>query len=91
MNLFRDIRSRRWLITKGLLFLLLSLSTSAVLLHENWSLQNLALLVIAIWAACRSYYFLFYVLEKYAGREQRYAGVWDALVYLLKTMRNRDP
>lgn len=91
MNLFRDIRSRRWLITKGLLFLLLSLSASAVLLHENWSLQNLALLVIAIWAACRFYYFLFYVLEKYAGRQQRYAGVWDALVYLLKTMRNRDP
>lgn len=63
MNLFADIQSRRWLIVKGILFLVLSLSASAVLLYENWSLQNLALLVIAIWAACRFYYFLFHVLE----------------------------
>lgn len=85
MNLFRDIRSRRWLIIKGILFLVLSISAGTLLLHENWSPRNAALLIITIWAACRFYYFLFYVLERYAGREQRYAGVWDALVYLLKT------
>lgn len=82
MNLFRDIRSRRWLIVKGVL--ILSISAGALLLHENWSFRNAALLIVTIWAACRFYYFLFYVLERYAGQEQRYSGVWDAVVHLLK-------
>lgn len=85
MNLFRDIRSRRWLIIKGVLFLILSISAGALLLHENWSFRNAVLLIITIWAACRFYYFLFYVLERHAGREQHYARVWDAGVHLLKT------
>ena len=37
----------------------------------------LLLLALCIWAFCRFYYFLLYVLEKYVGVEGRYAGVWD--------------
>jgi hypothetical protein len=36
-------------------------------------------LVIGVWGFCRFYYYLFYVLERYAGRDRKYAGIVDAL------------
>ena len=87
MKLFADIKSRGLLLTKGFLFLVLGLLAFATILYENQNLHTLALLVIAIWSFCRFYYFLFYVLENYAGRNQKYAGILDALSYLLKTKK----
>jgi len=84
MNLFDDIKSRSLLYAKGLLFLALGSLACAIILHENPSFRTITLLVIAIWAFCRFYYFLFYVLEHYAGRNRKYAGILDALAYLLK-------
>ncbi len=48
-----------------------------------------SLILISIWAGCRFYYYLFYVLDRYLGREQRFAGVWDALGYIFR--RRKDP
>jgi hypothetical protein len=83
MDLNRDLKSPAALISKGWLFLLLGLAASTLLLWEDFSLRRLALLTIALWAFCRFYYFLFYVLEHYAGRERPYAGVLDALKWSL--------
>ena len=58
---------------------------SGLLLYESPDSRTMILLVIAVWSFCRFYYFLFYVLERYAGRDQKYAGVMDALVYVLKS------
>lgn len=52
------------------------MSGTGVLLHEDLRLR-FALLLICLWAACRFYYFLFYVLERYVGVEGRYAGIID--------------
>lgn len=82
-QLFRDIRSKGLLHAKGWLFLLVGLLAASALLLESPNLRTFALLVIAIWAFCRFYYFLFYVLENYAGRRRPYAGIWDALRYIL--------
>jgi hypothetical protein len=83
MDLNRDLKSPAALISKGWLFLLLGLAAGGLLLAEDFSLRRLALLAIAVWAFCRFYYFLFYVLEHYAGRERPYAGVLDALKWSL--------
>jgi hypothetical protein len=40
---------------------------------------------LLVWASCRFYYFLFYVLEHYVDRTMRYAGLLD----LLMGMRQR--
>ena len=85
MNLLADIKSRRLLLVKGFLFLVLGLAALGILLYENPNLRTLGLLLIAIWAFCRFYYFLFYVLENYAGRNQKYAGLLDAMAYIFKT------
>ena len=84
MKLTGDIQSKRLLHFKGILFALLGLIAGGLILMESPHLRTAGLLAIAIWAFCRFYYFLFYVLEHYAGRERKYVGVLDALGYLLK-------
>ncbi|MFN7735588.1 MAG: hypothetical protein ACK52S_01460 [Pirellula sp.] len=82
MKLFDDIKSEKVLHLKGFLFLALGIVGASLLLYDNLSIRTIVLLMITIWAFCRFYYFLFYVLEKYAGRDRRYAGILDALAYL---------
>lgn len=84
MKLFDDIKNQNVLHLKGFLFLALGIVAASLLLYDNLSIRTIALLMITIWAFCRFYYFLFYVLEKYAGRDRRYAGILDALSYLFK-------
>ena len=83
MTLSRDIKSTRLLHAKGALFLLLGLFACAGILLEMPTLRTLVLLGIGIWSFCRFYYYLFYVLEKYAGRDRKYAGLLDALKYVV--------
>ena len=59
------------------------------LIARDPRLSTGALLAITVWAACRFYYFCFYVLEQYAGRGTRYRGLVDALGYLLGRQRER--
>jgi len=68
---------------KGALFLLIGLASAALLLIENPSLRVALHLALCIWGFCRFYYYLFYVLDRYLGREKRFSGVVDALGYLL--------
>lgn len=83
MRLTDDIRSKPLLHAKGLLFLLAGLVAVGGILIESPTLRTAALLLIGIWCFCRFYYYLFYVLEHYAGRGRPYAGVLDALRYVL--------
>lgn len=83
MNLLGDIRNKRLLRAKGVLFLVLGIVSGSLLLAERMDLRSLALLVICIWSFCRFYYFLFHVLERYAGSGRPYAGVIDALKHAL--------
>ena len=83
MRLNRDITSKWLLHAKGLLFLVLGLIAAGILLAGSRSITTLLLLMVTVWAFCRFYYYLFYVLEKYAGRERKYAGLFDALKYLI--------
>jgi hypothetical protein len=82
MRLFQDIQSKALLHAKGWLFLLVGLMAGGALLLESPTLRTALLLLIALWAFCRFYYYLFYVLENYAGRGRKYAGIFDALAYL---------
>ena len=49
--------------------------------HPNW--RDAALLAMAIWCFCRSYYFAFYVIEHYIDGEYKFAGLWSFVRYLL--------
>lgn len=75
MNL-DDIKNPRLLWLKGALFLVLGLLAGGLLLAESPSARNAVLLALTIWAFCRAYFFAFYVVEKYADPEFRYAGLF---------------
>jgi hypothetical protein len=70
-----DLKSHRLIIAKGFLFLVLGLFASALLLTEHAELRTAGLLVIAVWAFCRFYYFAFYVIEKYVDPGYRFTGL----------------
>ena len=83
----RDISSPAWLYAKAGLFLLLGLLSSALLLIPHFSWRNLALLLLALWAFCRAYYFVFYVIQHYVDPEYRFAGLLDFLLYAIRRHR----
>ena len=82
MPVMGDLKSRGWIIAKGVMFaVIVALAGVVAVLHEDWRVRAAAL-VICVWAACRFYYFLFHVLERYVGMEGRYAGILDLLARL---------
>jgi hypothetical protein len=86
----RDIKAP-WLIhTKAALFGVAGLTAATMLVIQSPTLQTAALLLVAIWAFCRLYYYLFYVLDRYLGREKRFAGVIDAVRYLCSKERRPE-
>ena len=81
----RDLTSKRWIVAKGVMFALVALATAALILAEMPTVKLALLLTTLVWASCRFYYFLFYVLERYVDPTMRYAGLVD----LLMGMRQR--
>ena len=71
----RDLSSKGLIVAKGLMFLALAGMTATLLLLETPSLRVAALMAILVWASCRFYYFLFYVLHHYVDPSLRYAGL----------------
>lgn len=71
--------------------MLLGMISSGLILLESPHFRTAGLLAIAIWAFCRFYYFLFHVLEAYAGRGRPYAGLLDALGYVLRGSKKPFP
>jgi hypothetical protein len=77
-----DLKNRRVIIFKGLLFLMLGIFAGTWLIASIFSFRNLFLLGVTIWAFCRAYYFVFYVLEHYVDGRYKYRGLFDAAKHL---------
>jgi hypothetical protein len=70
-----DLRSKRWIVVKGFMFLAIAAIAGVLLLFESQTIRTAILLALLVWAACRFYYFIFYVLERYVDSSLRYAGI----------------
>ena len=57
------------------MFLAIAAMAAGLVLFESPTLRTAVLLVLLVWAACRFYYFIFYVLERYVDSSLRYAGI----------------
>lgn len=79
-----DLRDPRLMYLKAWLFLIAGLAAAVGVLLESPSVRTAALLGIAIWAFCRLYYFLFYVIEKYIDPGYRFAGIGSAMRYIAR-------
>jgi hypothetical protein len=74
-----DLKSRRLIVLKGWMFLAIAVISGLLLFARAPTLETAALIAILVWASCRSYYFLFYVLEKYVDPGLRYRGLWHLI------------
>ena len=83
----RELKSSRWIVAKGLLFLMLGLLCAVLLAVEYRSLRSAALLVVAIWCFCRFYYFAFYVIERYVDPSYRFSGLVSFGRYVFQRRR----
>jgi hypothetical protein len=70
-----DLQSKHWIVAKGIAFGGIAVAAAVLLLFESTSVRTAVLLMLLVWAACRFYYFLFYVLERYVDPRLRYAGI----------------
>ena len=80
----RELTSARWIMIKGMLFLLLGLTAGTLVITEHPSLRIAALLVLAIWCFCRFYYFAFYVIEHYVDPSYKFSGLGSFARYMLR-------
>jgi hypothetical protein len=80
----KDLTHSGWIKFKGFLFLLLAVASAALLLLEHPDWKTAALLTLCVWACCRTYYFAFYVVERYVDPQFRFSGLGSVVVYLLR-------
>jgi hypothetical protein len=85
----RDLSSKRLIVAKGIMFFALAGMTATLLLMEAPSLRVAALILILVWASCRFYYFLFYVLQHYVDPSLRYAGLLALLEQISRIRGSR--
>jgi len=78
----QDIKSKRLIYLKGMLFLLGGIMAVVILLIEQPSIKVAALLAIAVWCFARAYYFAFYVIEHYVDANYKFAGLWSFVRYM---------
>lgn len=71
-----DLKSPRHMYARAVLLIIAGLMAAAGILIELPSWHVAALLLIAIWAFCRVYYFMFYVIERWIDSRFRFAGVF---------------
>ena len=86
MKLFDDIQSPLLLWLKAGLFGLLAVVAAVMLMALvepaiRWYVAGL--LAVCVWAACRFYYFFFYVIDHYIGDDKN-ASLFAMLVKLLR-------
>jgi hypothetical protein len=80
----RSLTSRRAIYLKGALFLLVGLSSAALLLLEQPTPKVAFLLAVCVWAFARAYYFAFYVVERYVDPGFKFSGLWAFVRYLMR-------
>ena len=83
----RDLKDPRLMYLKAGLLLFAAVLAGIGVLMEAPSARVFVLLCICVWAFCRVYYFLFYVIERYIDPDARFAGVGDAVAYVAKRGR----
>ena len=83
-----DLKNPMIIVSKGFLFLALGLMASVLLLLKAPNVWVAVLLLVAVWAFCRFYYFAFYVIENYVDSSFRYSGLLSFVQYLLSRREN---
>jgi len=80
----RDLKDKRWIYLKGILFLVMGVMASAILIIECPTWKAAGMLALAIWCFARFYYFAFYVIEHYVDDGYKFSGLGSFIMYLCR-------
>lgn len=80
----KDLTNPAWIKLKGLLFLLIGCAAVVLVLLDDPKWQTAALLALVVWSFCRSYYFAFYVIEKFVDPGYKFSGLISCARYLFR-------
>jgi hypothetical protein len=83
-----DLKNKKLIYLKGVLFVLGGVLASASLILEHPTVKVFILLGIAVWCFARAYYFAFYVIEHYVDGDYKFAGLGSFIRYLFA---RKDP
>lgn len=79
----RDLKKPALIYLKGFLLAVIVLYSAFLLFSMCPTWQTVLLIVLISWASARTYYFIFYVIEKYVDSRYRFSGVLSFIQYLL--------
>ncbi len=79
-----DIKRPGLIWLKGGFFLALGIGSATLLLIEAPTWRVGLLLALTVWAFCRAYYFVFYVIERYVDSRYRFSGLVSFARYVLR-------
>ncbi|MBX3378062.1 MAG: hypothetical protein KF678_13780 [Phycisphaeraceae bacterium] len=79
-----DLKSARLMYVKAFLLVGIGVLAATLILIETRSWRIAALLAAAIWGFCRSYYFAFYVIERWIDPKFKFAGLGAFAAYLIR-------
>lgn len=83
-----DLKSKPLIVLKGALFFAILAASFALLWLANPDWRTAFLLIVLVWSSARSYYFVFYVLERYVDPRLKYAGLTALVGELLRRARS---
>lgn len=87
----KTITNPRVLYLKAALFVIAGTAAGGLVVVRQPALMTVLLLVITVWAFCRAYYFVFYVIEHYIDPSYRFSGVVAFMRYLLSVRHGTPP
>ena len=87
----KDLRDPRAMWVKAILFVIIGITSAGLLWMNSPDFKTGCFIAITIWAFSRAYYFAFYVLEKYADPQFRYAGLFSLLRYIFQHLPKDVP
>ena len=82
-----DLTNPKLIYLKAALFFILGLTSAVIIVAEHPTIRTIVLLLLAIWAFARCYYFAFYVIEKYVDPGYRFAGLSSFFAWVLRKRR----
>jgi len=87
----KNLTNPTWIMVKGCLFLLLGMLAGVLQFLEHPTLRAGLLLIVAVWAFCRFYYFVFYVIEGYVDASYRFSGFLPLARWLIQHRKATIP
>ena len=85
-----NLKNPRLIKLKAALFFVIAVIAAGLLLLRTPRIGSAMLLGVALWAACRCYYFAFYVLHHYVDPNFRYSGLGSMMRYIFRSKARRD-